>query len=159
MCRSLLFLPKGVTKPQALEILKKMYGDNEHADGTGEAYVDDAGKFVVNKYKHSLKKVLKKNKIFLDHLPHKSWTVVHLRKMSIGHVSQANAQPFKSLNERICVAHNGTLNNTYLLSMYLQTILGYGATSDSAAATELISRIGLRNFNDTMEYLHTYLRF
>lgn len=152
MCR-LLFLPSGITKDEALPILKKMYGDNEHADGTGEAYVGSDGKFVVNKYGGSLKKVLKKGKTFLDHLPlENGWTVVHLRKASIGYVSQDNAQPFESLNRKICLAHNGTVYGTNLLSMYLQNLIGYKGSSDSAAICELTSAIGARNLTDTLDY-------
>lgn len=147
----MIAIPSGVTKEKALDILARMYGDNLHPDGTGECYVKD-GKFVLNKYKHSLLKVVKKGKMFLDHLPHSSWTIVHLRKISVGHHCKENAQPFVSLNNRLSLCHNGTVFSTRLLSLYLGTCIGFEATSDSAAICELASRIGMQDLANELEW-------
>jgi len=48
--------------------------------------------------------------------------------------------------------HNGTVNSTGLLSMYLQTIPGYRANSDSAAICEVASKVGMKELTDYLEW-------
>ncbi len=151
MCR-LLFLPPNIERKEALNILIRMYGYHEHEHGTGESYIDKNGKFVINKYGARLEAVIKKKKVFLDHLPHNGWTICHLRKISVGHQCRENAQPFLSLDGSIALMHNGTISGTNLLSIYLQTCLGYEGTSDSRAITEVVSRIGAKNLVDELNW-------
>ncbi len=149
MCR-ILALPPMSTRKEAIAILANMLGDNN--DGTGEVYINKSGQFVVNKYPEPLAKVIKKGKTFLSHLPHAGWTLVHVRKASVGYINKENTHPFVALNGSMAMVHNGTLPNTRLLSMYLQTCEGYSATSDSGAATELISRFGMKDFTDWVNW-------
>jgi predicted glutamine amidotransferase len=139
----------GVTKKEALEILANQYGENK--DGVGEVYLKD-GKFVVNKYAQSLEKVVKKGREFLSHLPHPGWTLIHIRRASCGIISKENAHPFVSMNGKIALIHNGTLNYSGLLRMYLSTIPGYVSDTDSAAATEIISRVGSKDFTERVNW-------
>jgi len=148
MCR-ILFCPPNTSRKAAIDILANMYGENE--DGTGEVYLKD-GKFVINKYAQSLEKVLKKGKVFLNHFPHNGWTAVHIRKASCGQVSKENAHPFISIDGSTACVHNGTLPNTRLLSIYLQSRVGYVSNTDSAAATELIAAWGMKQFTDFIDW-------
>ncbi len=152
MCRILILNP-GATRKQALDILGNMLGDNK--DGTGECYVKD-GKFVLNKYVQPLDKVIKKGKVFLDHLPHNGFTIIHIRRASVGLVEKSNSQPFVSLNKEIAAIHNGTCYGTGLLSLYLSTCLGYEGDSDSRAITEILSRVGVRNFAEYQDFGGTF---
>jgi predicted glutamine amidotransferase len=150
MCR-LLFIPGKIKREDAVNILKNMYGNDEHSDGTGEVYVKD-GKFVVNKYAESLKKVLKKGKPFLSHLQnHDGWTCVHIRRQSVGRISATNAHPFVSMNGQVAVCHNGTIK-TDLLSMYLQSFPNFESTTDSACAAEVLSRVSVEFFTDVIDW-------
>lgn len=148
MCR-IIAIPPNTTKKAALEIIADMYGDNEH--GTGEVYLSE-GKFVLNKYGQSFSKVVKKGKVFLNHLPHNGWTLAHIRKVSVGAQCKENAHPFISLDGQMALAHNGTLPQTDLLSLYLQTINGFVSNTDSAASCELISRIGVKDFTEFVNW-------
>ena len=151
MCR-LAFFPPGFKRNDALDILVQMYGNDEHEHGVGEAYVKN-GEIIVNKYGLSLKKIIKKNKPFLNHLPYSDgWTIAHLRKQSIGEISKDNAHPHLSMDKKVAVVHNGTIGGTGLLSIYLQTCLGYKGSSDSAAITEVISRIGVKSLAEILNW-------
>ncbi len=150
MCRLLAISPN-TSRKVAIDILANMV--NKNVDGTGEAYIGPDGNFVVNKYSQSIDKVLKKGKKFLDHLPYAhGWTLIHIRQASIGFQSKENSHPFLSLNGEIVGAHNGTLGGTHLLSMYLQTCLGFSSQTDSACAVELISRMGMENFSNCISF-------
>jgi len=148
MCRIAIF-HNSIKRSEAISILENMLGANTH--GCGEAYIKD-GKFVVNKYALSLTNVLKRGKPFLNHLGgHQGYTLVHLRAVSVGVICRDNSHPFVSMNGRICLVHNGTWKQHRPLNMYLQTCLGYKSTTDTAAATELISRIGGEDFTESFD--------
>ena len=148
MCRLAAFAP-GTTKKQAIDILENMVNDN--IDGTGYAYVQN-GEFVLHKYPIPLKTAIKRKQNFLSHMPHNGWTLVHLRKASVGSKIYDNCHPFISTDNEVVGAHNGTLHNIGLLQAYLRTVSGFVSDTDSACAIELISRGGMESFVDELDW-------
>lgn len=152
MCR-IICIPSGTTRKLAVEIIQNFAGDKitGHHDGCGEVHAQN-GQFVVNKYAQSVLKVLKKDKPFLNNMEERTgWTLVHLRRASVGNVCKENSHPHISLNGEIALVHNGTMN-VGLFGVYMQTIEGFNSNTDSAVLGELISRIGMPNFVQCIDF-------
>src|ERR1700679_2790186 len=117
MCR-ILIIPSGMGKKESIEILNNMLGKN--LDGVGFSYVKD-GKFVTHKYPRSLNRVIKKKRIFLDHLPHTGPTICHIRAISTGLKVLEDTHPFIIGNgkKQFCLMHNGTFSEFGLVKLAL----------------------------------------
>lgn len=152
MCR-LMAIPPQATKKEALSILKNMLGGN--TDGTGFAYVKD-GKFVLNKWKVSSDKVVRRRYDFLNHLPHDGWTIVHQRAASHGHVCKANAHPF-IIDDKWAFCHNGVWLDYGLPKVIFQKDYKFSSDTDSEVAGKLFSFLGPIKFHNVMEDSGVYL--
>ena len=155
MCR-LLAIPSGFTRDEALTILLDMQAQ-KNRDGVGSVYVDDKGQFQIVKYPKSLSHVLRKHKPFLDHLPHKGWTLIHLRAASHGGHTMENTHPFEVGDW--CVAHNGIWHEHALASVLMEKLGGIHMVgqTDSEVAAHFLNIVGPDRFTEELDYAGTFI--
>ena len=137
MCRLAAF-PPGFPRDAAVCILKSFSVGND--DGTGYAFVHN-GEFVVKKWAHPLKRVLKRNHDFLGHMPYTNgWTIAHLRAASHGAARLVNTHPF--IKGESCVVHNGIWSEYSVASAALEGVASFEGQTDSEVAAYLINKLG-----------------
>ena len=140
MCRLAAF-PPGFSKEQAIAILKPFTSWND--DGVGTAYVDAAGRLVVNKAPMVLEKALEAGCKLFDHMPHDGWTIAHLRAASNGETSMVNTHPFVKDDWAFC--HNGIWGG-YRLAKALIPSLSVDGETDTEVAAALWAHLGPDGF-------------
>ncbi len=154
MCR-LLAIPPNFPRKEALDILKNM--ENANLDGVGSTYLNEKGEFITKKYPTSLKSILRRGVKFLDHLPHKGWTIIHLRLASHGKNTLANTHPFIVGDWAIC--HNGVWSeyNIAKLVMEKTTDIKFNGETDTEVAANLINMISPKTFSKEISFGGVYL--
>jgi predicted glutamine amidotransferase len=148
MCR-MIAIPGGMSRNEAIDILLNMMKQNVH--GTGCGWVDSNGKFQIQKYPLPLTTVLKRKVKFLDHLPHTSWTIVHMRLASCGSVEYKNCHPF-NINDKMIGCHNGCFSPWRIPKMLIEKFEDFSSTTDTEVALRMINLLGyqqcLNEFNN-----------
>lgn len=140
MCRLAAF-PPGYSKEGAIAIIDDFSSTND--DGTGYAYVD-GDKFMQYRTTKSFKDILKDDKkTFLDHMPHKGWTIFHVRQATHGAVAIKNTHPF--IRGSSAVVHNGIWSPGDAVRFALSETTWEGET-DSEVAAYLIDKYGANKF-------------
>lgn len=144
MCRQAAF-PPNFPRQSAIDILKDFEGGNK--DGVGYTYIQD-NKFITHKTPDSLSDTLKENEeSFLSHMPHKGWTIAHLRAASHGDIKYNNTHPF-IINEEIAVVHNGVWSEYNIAKLLMQktTNIKFTGETDSEVAAQFINLVGPDKF-------------
>lgn len=158
MCRLAAF-PPGTERNEALAVLLNMERGN--IDGTGSCYINADGKFVIRKWARSLSYCLKRDFPFLDHMPHKGWTIVHLRAASHGGNCKENTHPFlvgdspNDPNWAIC--HNGIWNDYNIAKLALSKSVRFIGDTDSEVAAYMINILGPKKFTNEIDFGGVYL--
>jgi predicted glutamine amidotransferase len=153
MCR-IAILPVGFKKDEGIEILKNFMADN--TDSTGYSFINDWGVIETKKWNLPLFKVLKKHKKeFLSHLNNNnhSYTLVHLRKASVGGIlNKINAHPFEiggeSNNPRWSMIHNGYFKGHRLIKLGLEKFIDFQSENDSEVGMNMINLGGFEKFTE-----------
>jgi len=151
MCRLAAF-PPGFTAEQAIEILRPFTSWND--DGVGTAYVDAAGRMVVNKAPMVLEKALAAGCKLFDHMPHSGWTIAHLRAASHGDAELVNTHPFVKGDWAFC--HNGIWSG-YRLAKALIPSLEVDGETDTEVAAALWAHLGPDGFVKAIQEGGVYL--
>lgn len=149
MCRLAAF-PPGFEREHAVRLLQRFARGN--GDGTGSVHIKD-GKFVVNKWPQPLSRVV--NKTLLSHMPHDSWTVVHLRAASHGGNFMENTHPF--IKNKWAVAHNGIWSEYELVKAALKKYVTFEGETDSEVAAHLIATLGPKRFGNLVDFGGVFL--
>jgi len=151
MCRLAAF-PPGFPREDAIEILKNF--ENNNTDGTGAAWIDENGNFIVEKYPKSLTKILRRRR-FLDHMPHNGWTIAHLRAASVGDNKFQNTHPFIAGKWAVC--HNGSFSEHKIVRLALSNKIKFEGETDSEAAAHLLSVSGPKKFSENVDFSGVFL--
>lgn len=151
MCRLSCF-PPGTPKEKAIEILKNFAEGN--GDGVGSVHVKD-GKFVVNKWAVPLEQALREKMPLLDHMPHRGWTLVHLRAASHGSIAYRNTHPF--IKGDWAFMHNGVFGAHSIMRAALAPYTTFEGETDSEVVAHLFATLGPQKFIKRIEQGGVYL--
>lgn len=142
MCRLAAF-PPNFSRAKAIEILLECEACN--TDGTGYTYIND-GKFVTHKWPRALSSLLKRGKpSILGHMPHPTWTIVHLRAASHGANTLENTHPFE-IADKWAICHNGIWNDYDVAKLALTNYVQFKGETDSEVAAHLFNNLGPKKF-------------
>lgn len=92
---------------------------------------------------------MSKEKDFLSHMPHKGWTIVHLRAASHGAKSITNTHPFVA--GPWAIAHNGVWSEYNIVKLALSPFVKFEGDTDSEVAAHLFNLAGPKEFTTTID--------
>lgn len=150
MCRLAAF-PPGTPADVALEIVNDFEGHNK--DGFGYGFLK-GNYFVAKKFPMSFSDTLKSGARIFDHMPHKGWTVAHVRMKTHGIVKEENTHPF--IRGNYMTAHNGVWSAADTARPWLSMFVKFKGETDSEVASYLIHRMTPKGWWNTI-YSGVYL--
>ena len=140
MCRLAAF-PPGTTPETAHLIVSEMERGNDH--GVGTVYLQDKT-FVINKFPISYKEAVVQKKPLFDHMPHKGWTLAHVRFRTHGEQVYQNTHPI--IRGDIAVVHNGVFNTSLMVRAALGKSVKWQGETDSEVGAYILDQVGPEEF-------------
>ncbi len=146
--------------PNLLSILTNLL--DRGIDGTGIGYIDSTGKIVINKRDIIATKFAQEHKEAVEC----NIAIGHVRRPTVGEISDYNSHPLMDCHENIAVIHNGTIENYLPLKELLESEgHNFKGTVDSEVIPHLIEKY-YEDYKDieqsiqkTVDHLEGYYTF